>query len=138
MNVLIASDSATVRSLVRESVPDPSTTVVEVTRGVEVVPAIQEQTPDIAIIDLQIGKMGGMAVCQELHLEAGAGRLPGVRILMLLDRRADVFLARRSHAKGWVVKPLDPIRLGRAMREVLAGRRYDDESYRPPTVPLPT
>jgi len=138
MNVLIASDSATVRSLVRESVPDPSATVVEVTRGVEVVPAIQKQTPDIAIIDLQIGKMGGMAVCQELHLEAGAGRLPGVRILMLLDRRADVFLARRSHAEGWVVKPLDPIRLGRAMREVLAGRRYDDESYRPPTVPLPT
>lgn len=138
MNVLIASDSASVRSLVRESVPDPSAKVVEVTRGVEVVPAIREQTPDIAVIDLQIGKMGGMAVCQELHLEAGAERLPRVRILMLLDRRADVFLARRSHAEGWVVKPLDPIRLGRAMREVLDGRRYDDESYRPPTVPLPS
>jgi DNA-binding response OmpR family regulator len=138
MNVLIASDSALVRSLVRESVPDTSASVREVTRGVEVVPAIREQTPDLAVIDLQIGKMGGMAVCQELHLEAGAGRLPAVRILMLLDRRADVFLARRCHAEGWVVKPLDPIRLGRAMREVLAGRRYDDESYRPPTVPLPT
>jgi DNA-binding response OmpR family regulator len=138
MHVLIASDSATVRSLVKESVPDPSAGVREVTRGVEVVPAIRDQTPDLLVIDLQIGKMGGMAVCQELHLESGVGRLPGVPILMLLDRRADVFLARRSHAEGWVVKPLDPIRLGRAMGEVLAGRRYDDESYKPPTVALPT
>lgn len=138
MNVLIASDSASVRQLVKESVPDPSATVREVTRGVEVTPAIREQAPDLAVVDLQIGKMGGMAVCQDLHLESGAGRLPKVPILMLLDRRADVFLARRSHAEGWVVKPLDPIRLGRAMREVLAGRRYDDESYLPPTVPLPT
>lgn len=137
MHVLIASDSATVRSLVKESVPDPSATVHEVTRGVEVVPAIRDKTPDLLVVDLQIGKMGGMAVCLELHLESGAGRLPGVSILMLLDRRADVFLARRSHAGGWVVKPLDPIRLGRAMREVLAGRRYEDDSYRPPTVPLP-
>ncbi|HEX8771525.1 MAG TPA: response regulator [Acidimicrobiales bacterium] len=137
MHVLIASDSETVRSLVKESVPDPAATVREVTRGVQVVPAIRDQTPDLAVIDLQIGKMGGMAVCQELHLESGAGRLPTVPILMLLDRRADVFLARRSHAEGWVVKPLDPIRLARAMREILAGRRYDDESYLPPTVPLP-
>jgi DNA-binding response OmpR family regulator len=137
MNVLVASDSASVRSLVRESVPDPAAAVREVTRGVEVVPAIRTETPDLAVIDLQIGKMGGMAVCQELHLEAGADRLPRVPILMLLDRRADVFLARRSHVDGWVVKPLDPIRLARAMREILAGARYDDESYRPPTVPLP-
>src|SRR4051812_16996630 len=110
MHVLIASDSATVRSLVKEPVPDPSATVPELTRGVEVVPPIREQTPDLVVIDLQTGKMGGMAVGQELHLESGAGGLPSVPILRLLDRRADVFLARRSHAEGWVVKPLDPIR----------------------------
>ena len=63
MHVLIASDSAAVRAQVKESVPDPSATIREVTRGVEVLPAIKEQTPDIAVVDLQIGKMGGMAVC---------------------------------------------------------------------------
>ena len=29
---------------------------------------------------------------------------------MLLDRDADVFLARRSDADGWLVKPLDAFR----------------------------
>ena len=33
---------------------------------------------------------------------------------MLLDRRADVHLAKRSAADGWLIKPLDPLILQRA------------------------
>ena len=33
---------------------------------------------------------------------------------MLLDREADMFLAKRSDADGWIVKPLDSFRLRRA------------------------
>ena len=50
---------------------------------------------------------------------------------MLLDRRPDVFLARRSGAEGWLVKPLDPIRLRRAVTALLDGGTYYDESYTP-------
>ena len=53
---------------------------------------------------------------------------------MLLDRRPDVFLARRSGAEGWLVKPLDPIRLRRATTALLAGGPYYDESYAPLSV----
>jgi DNA-binding NarL/FixJ family response regulator len=53
---------------------------------------------------------------------------------MLLDRRPDVFLARRSGAEGFVVKPLDPQRVRRAVRELLAGGVYEDEAWRPATV----
>ena len=45
---------------------------------------------------------------------------------MLLDRIADVFLARRSGADGWLVKPLDPLRLRRAVRAVLRGDTYHE------------
>ncbi len=136
-DVLIASDSPRVRDEVR-SVLEPTDTVREVARGVQVAPAVRERTPDLVVLDLQIGKMGGMATCQDLRLEAGAGRLAAVRVLMLIDRRADVFLARRSLADGWVVKPLEPLRLAKAVQAVLAGERYEDDSYRPITVPLPT
>ncbi len=135
-DVLIATDSPTVREEVR-SVLDPDVTVREVTRGAQVLPAVREKAPDLAVLDLQIGKMGGMATCLELRLEEGAGRLPHVPVLILLDRRADVFLARRSKADGWLVKPLDPIRLSRAVRTVLAGGHYEDESYKPPTISVP-
>ena len=68
---------------------------------------VAESTPDLVVLDLQIGNMGGIAACLHLRHEAGAGRLPDVPVLMLLDRQADVFLAKRSGADGWVVKPLD-------------------------------
>jgi len=33
--------------------------------------------------------------------EEGAGRLPRIPVLMLLDRDADLFLAHRCDADGW-------------------------------------
>jgi DNA-binding response OmpR family regulator len=130
-HILVASDSASVREDVRSVVSSRDTVVTEVTKGSAVAPAIRTNPPDLVVVDLQIGNMGGMATCLDLRLEESAGRLPHVGVLMLLDRRADVFLARRAAADGWIVKPLDPLRLGRALNEVLAGRSYHDASYQP-------
>ena len=53
---------------------------------------------------------------------------------MLLDRRPDVFLARRAQADGWLVKPLDALRVRKAITTVLNGGTYTDDSYRPVTI----
>jgi DNA-binding response OmpR family regulator len=134
--VLIVSDSALVRAEVRSALPDASIGVRELTRGSEVRESVRKKAPNLAVLDLQIGKMGGMATCLDLRLEASGGRIPHIPVLMLVDRRADVFLARRSAAEGWLVKPLDPLRLERAISVILAGGRYEDDSYVPVSVPL--
>jgi DNA-binding response OmpR family regulator len=133
-DVLIASDAAWVVDDVRAVLSEPEVSVRTVSAGAAVLPAVRAGLPDLVVLDLQIGNMGGMATCLDLRLEESAGRLPHVAVLMLLDRRADVFLARRAQADGWVVKPLDAIRLRRAVRSLLAGGSYADESYRPPDV----
>jgi two-component system nitrate/nitrite response regulator NarL len=61
-----------------------------------------------------------MAVTMDLRLDASAGMAPDVKVLMLLDRQADVHLAKRSAADAWLVKPYDPLTLQRAVRDVLA------------------
>jgi DNA-binding response OmpR family regulator len=95
---------------------------------------VKEGGVDLVIADLQIGSMGAMAICLELrHLESYGAAEP-VSVLMLLDRRPDVFLARRSGAEGFVVKPLDPQRMRSAVRALLRGESYEDESLRPATV----
>jgi hypothetical protein len=56
---------------------------------------------------------------------------------MLLDRRADVNLARRSAADGWLIKPLDPLRLRRAAKAIAAGGTYVEGVPTPPPVAVP-
>jgi hypothetical protein len=45
-----------------------------------------------------------------------------------------VFLARRSGAEGFVVKPLDAVRVRRAVRALLQGEEYEDDAWQPATV----
>jgi len=106
-------------------------TIIEIHSGHGVRPAVDEHHPDLVVVDLQMGNMGGMAVCLDLRLEESYGNLPHVPVLMLLDRRPDVFMAKRSGAEGWIVKPLDPMRLRRAATALLAGDTYHDDSFQP-------
>jgi DNA-binding response OmpR family regulator len=133
-DVIVCSDAKWILDEVTAVLDGAEDQVREVTTGEMVLPAVQARKPDLAVLDLQIGNMGGMATCMDLRLEESGGRIGHVPVLFLLDRRADVFLARRAEAEGWVIKPLDPIRLGTAIRTVLAGERYEDTAYRPLTV----
>ena len=125
--VLLASDADWLIEEVRSALSDPGTEVTVVRAGADVRNAVSSQSPELVILDLQIGNMGGMATCMDLQLEIGAGRITDVPILMLLDRSADVYLARQAGAQGWLVKPLDSFRLKVASVKLLAGEDMRDE-----------
>jgi len=120
--VLLATDADWLRDEIEAALADEHTTVSTVRAGRDVAAAVKVLRPDLVVLDLQIGNMGGMATCMTLRLEESGDRLPHVPVLMLLDRDADVFLARRCGAEGWLVKPLDAVRLSRAVSTVLAGQ----------------
>lgn len=131
MNVLVATDAQWLADEVVSALADDHTSFAICTEGREVsrhVDRVAKQggTFDIGVFDLQIGTMGGMAVTMALRLDAGAGRAPEIPTLMLLDRVADVHLAKRSGADGWLIKPLDPLRLRRAVRTIAAGGTYTE------------
>ena len=119
--VLIATDADPVAEQASAALGDDDTTMLRVRAGADVLPAVNEYEPDLVLLDLQIGNMGGVATCLTLHNEAGSGRIESQRVILLLDRDADVFLARRSQADGWLVKPMDPFRLRKAADAVIAG-----------------
>ncbi|NNN00672.1 MAG: response regulator [Acidimicrobiaceae bacterium] len=133
-NVLVASDLAELRHELRTMLDGPELFIEEASNGREVLARVEEGGIDLVIVDLQIGSMGGMAITMELRHEESYGAAEPVAVLMLLDRRADVFLARRSGAEGFVVKPLDPQRMRAAVRALLRGEGYEDETLRPATV----
>ena len=132
--ILLASDLASLRRELETMLAGPGIDIEEASSGPDVIARVKEGGVDLVVVDLQIGAMGGMAITMELrNLESYGGADP-VSVLMLLDRRPDVFLARRSGAEGFIVKPLEPQRLRSAVRALLRGESYEDDSLRPATV----
>lgn len=132
--VLLASDLSSLRHELRTTLEGPDLYIEEVANGKDVIARVEDGGVDLVVLDLQMGSMGAMAICMELRHEESYGAADPVSVLMLLDRRPDVFLARRSGAEGFLVKPLDPQRLRSAVRALLRGEEYEDESLRPATV----
>jgi DNA-binding response OmpR family regulator len=122
VKILVASDGAWVRDQVRGAFVSPGQSVIEATRGQDVRDLVRTEEPDLVILDLQIANMGGIAVAIDLRLEASAGRVPDVPILLLLDREADRFLAKRADADAELVKPVDAATLRRAAKPLLSER----------------
>jgi DNA-binding response OmpR family regulator len=136
--VLVASDLPSLRASVRATLEGPELEIIEASSGPEAIEVAVDEEVELAILDLQIGAMGGIAICSELrNLESYDAALH-VPVLMLLDRRPDVFLARRCGAEGFCVKPLAPVRLRRAARAVLGGGTFEDDAWRPVTVGQPS
>ena len=121
--ILVAADAQWVRDQVRSAFVGPGQEVVEVTRGQEVRGAYGDVDPDLVILDMQIGNMGGVAVAIDLRLEESAGRLDRACILLLLDREADEFIGRRADVDMMLVKPVDAGILRRAAKALLANER---------------
>ncbi len=126
MHVLIATDAQYVLDDVIAALGTPETSFTVCRDGRDVTDAVRRRTPDVAVLDLQVGSMGAMAVTMNLRLDESGGRLPHVPVVMLLDRLADVHLARRSGAEGWLIKPVDSLRLRRAVQDVRAGRTWHE------------
>ena len=90
-----------------------------VKEGAHVAKAIGTVEPELIILDLQIGNMGGVATSLFVKQEIGAGRIEETPILLLLDREADTFLAEQSTADSWLVKPLNSLALRRAAKDLI-------------------
>ncbi len=126
VHILLATDAPWIVDEVTAALGGPETSFTVCREGRKVAGIVADRTPDLVIADLQVGSMGGMAISMAMRLDESAGTLPHVPILMLVDRRSDAFLAHRSGTDGWIVKPLDALRLQRAVRAIVDGGRFTD------------
>ena len=137
VHILLATDADWSVDEVTAALGDDDVHFTVCREGRAVAGQVAERLPDLAILDLQVGSMGAMAVTMALRLDESAGVLAHVPVLMLLDRRADLHLARRSGAEGWLIKPLDALRLRRAADAIASGGVYT-EGLAPDAAPVET
>ena len=129
--ILLVADTPSVTDELESALGTINYEFIKVDDGRNTRNAVKTHLPDLVIVDMQVGSMGGMAICLDLRLEESGGRLPSSKVLMIVDRRADIFLARRSSANGYIIKPLDSIRIRKAVVEILSNQNFEDPSFAP-------
>lgn len=116
--VVIAEDEAIIRLDLKEILEEEGYEVVGDTgRGDEAVALVREQRPDLAILDIKMPGLDGLAAAREISNE----RLCAVLILTAFSQRNLIEEARDAGAMSYLVKPFQKTELIPAI-EVALGR----------------
>ena len=116
--ILVVADEPWVRNEVHAALSEPGIELTDHPDPESVASVAAEGGVDVVIVDLQVGSMGGMAVTRALR--GSRPRDAAIPVILLLDRAADAFLAGRSGADAWVLKPFSATELREALGSVTA------------------
>ena len=123
--LLLADDQTLIREALAALLSfEPDMEVVaQVGRGDEVVKAAAEHDVDVALLDIEMPGMDGLAAAGQLHRAQ-----PEVKIVILTTFGRPGFLRRamQSGVSAFIVKDSPPDRLATAVRKALAGERVID------------
>jgi AmiR/NasT family two-component response regulator len=118
VRVVIAEDEAIIRLDLKETLEEEGYDVVgETGRGDEAVRLVAELGPDVAILDIKMPGMDGLAAAREIAKDRGAA----VLILTAFSQRDLIEEARDAGALAYLVKPFQRSELIPAV-EVALGR----------------
>ena len=104
--VLLVADAIWVQNQVAAALSDSGTEVREVVDPRTAVDEVLDFEPDVIIIDMQIGSMGGVAVTRAVREAEYEFDLADIPVVLLLDRATDAFTAKRAAAHAWLTKPI--------------------------------
>jgi two-component system, NarL family, response regulator DesR len=125
IRLLIADDQELIRSALAAllDLEDDFTVVASVGRGDEVVAAAKATSPDVALLDIEMPGIDGLAAAAIL-----TEQVPGCRSLIVTTFGRPGYLRRamESGATGFVVKDTPVRELADAIRRVASGERVVD------------
>jgi two-component system response regulator DesR len=125
IRILIAEDQAMIREALAAllSFEDDLEVVAQVGRGDEVVKAAHESSPDVALLDIEMPGMAGLAAAAALSRQR-----PETKIVILTTFGRPGYLRRamESGVSGFVVKDSPAGKLAETIRKVLKGQRVID------------
>ncbi len=103
--ILVVADASWVRNEVHAALTAPDFGLIDLDDPTQAAAVAASEAVDAVVVDLQVASMGGMAVVRDVRDRANADGRDHLPVIMLLDRAADGFLAKRAGAAAWLVKP---------------------------------
>jgi DNA-binding NarL/FixJ family response regulator len=123
LRILIADDHPLLREGVAHSLEVESAwrVVAQAERGEQAVAFARQMLPDVALIDLSLPGIGGIAVITQI-----AATCPRTRIIVLTasSDSDELLTALKAGAHGYVLKGVSALELRSAVRRVAGGETY--------------
>ena len=116
--VLVVDDGEVNRALVEAFLSDLDCRLQSSEDGPSALAAIDRETPDLVLLDVQMPGMDGYEVCRRIKARP-RGRLLPVVMLTALDNANDRVLALEAGADDFMSKPVDRIELVARVRSAL-------------------
>jgi chemosensory pili system protein ChpA (sensor histidine kinase/response regulator) len=120
VTVLLVDDSVSVRKFVGQMLDKAGFRVVTAVDGQDALQQLLEQTVDVVVTDLEMPRVNGYALIEDIRRRAATRALP---VVVMTTRAGDkhASLARRLGVSHYVTKPVDEQSFIRLVRSVSLG-----------------
>ena len=124
--IVIADDSLVIRSILRKQLEEHGNTVIEAVDGEDALRVCREEVPDVILLDVEMPKLDGHGVLQELRRDEVTADIP---VVFLTGRSSteDVVDGLRLGAHDYLRKPFEPAELVARVSAALRVKRLQDE-----------
>jgi excisionase family DNA binding protein len=115
-SILIVDDDPGLRGFVRASLELEGYTVREAGSAEEGLAALEEESPDLILLDVMMPKVDGWEMLRRVQERHGVGAIPVLMFSGKVDEAADV---TARGASGFIGKPFDPQQLIESAKQML-------------------
>jgi len=125
--ILVVDDEIYIVHILEFSLTMEGYEVATASDGEEALRKIEEDRPDLVVLDIMMPKLDGYEVCRRLRQKEETASLP-VILLSAKGRPVDREVGMEVGADDYIVKPFSPRRLLEKIRELLAREHLGEAS----------
>lgn len=116
--VLVVEDSPPQREMISSLLKESGLNVISAGDGIEALEQIQQDRPDIVVLDIVMPRMNGYELCRRLKDNPKTKELPVV-MCSTKGEEFDRYWGMRQGANAYIAKPFQPQELVSTVRKLL-------------------
>jgi diguanylate cyclase (GGDEF)-like protein len=125
-SALIVDDDVSIRRLCRQFLEHQGFQVFEAENGCDALSVLQDESPDVIILDLQMKQMDGFECARRIKRNPRTQDIPIIVVSARNDQK-DMLAALEAGAEGYLTKPIRPEELSIRIQPMVRMRRKQKE-----------